>query len=256
MFSTWAPKAIAMIGRLPDTLEDRAVVVAMRRRAPEEQVKRLRADRIDAEIAPLRQKAMRWAIDHMEALGSADPELPAALVSDRARDNWRPLLAIAERAGLDWPCIASAAAVRLAGSEAANAEVGDSLRLLGDIKQVFDEAREYQLSSDGIVSELSQMEESPWPDYARGQPIRPAQVAKLLKPFQIRPRKIRFGRDTRQGYAREWFADAWHRYLPPASEQPEQPEHSEQVREHTSNTHRSFQRVPASSGTAAASIRR
>ena len=33
-FSTWAPAAIAMIGRLPDTLEDRSVSVSLRRRKP------------------------------------------------------------------------------------------------------------------------------------------------------------------------------------------------------------------------------
>jgi hypothetical protein len=33
-FTTWAPAAIAMIGRLPDTLEDRSVAVRLRRRRP------------------------------------------------------------------------------------------------------------------------------------------------------------------------------------------------------------------------------
>src|SRR5262249_20113727 len=52
-FSTWAPKAIALIGRLPATLHDRALVLPMRRRSPHERVERLRLDRL-RELDPLR----------------------------------------------------------------------------------------------------------------------------------------------------------------------------------------------------------
>jgi putative DNA primase/helicase len=44
-FSTWAPAAIAMIGRLPDTLEDRSVSISLRRRKPTERVQQFRSDR-------------------------------------------------------------------------------------------------------------------------------------------------------------------------------------------------------------------
>jgi putative DNA primase/helicase len=39
-FSTWAPAAIAMIGRLPDTLNDRSIVISLRRRKATERVHR------------------------------------------------------------------------------------------------------------------------------------------------------------------------------------------------------------------------
>lgn len=41
-FNTWAPKAIALIGKLPSTLADRSIVIPMRRKLPGEQVERLR----------------------------------------------------------------------------------------------------------------------------------------------------------------------------------------------------------------------
>ncbi|MBZ0253684.1 MAG: hypothetical protein K8I02_10125, partial [Candidatus Methylomirabilis sp.] len=44
-FSTWAPKVFAGIGRLPDTLEDRSIVVRLRRKLPEERVRRFRPNR-------------------------------------------------------------------------------------------------------------------------------------------------------------------------------------------------------------------
>ena len=41
-FSTWAPKAIATIRALADTLEDRAVIVTLQRKARTAKVERLR----------------------------------------------------------------------------------------------------------------------------------------------------------------------------------------------------------------------
>src|SRR5262249_40625703 len=44
-FSTWAPAAIAMIGNLPSTLDDRSIAVRLRRRKPTERVQAFRSDR-------------------------------------------------------------------------------------------------------------------------------------------------------------------------------------------------------------------
>lgn len=41
-FSTWCPKAISLIGRLPATLEDRSLVVEMKRRRNDEVCERFR----------------------------------------------------------------------------------------------------------------------------------------------------------------------------------------------------------------------
>ncbi len=88
------PKVIAGIGGLAETLEDRSIIIQAQRVAPGERVERLRLGRL-GELEPLRQKCRRWADDHGDALSEADPAVPD-LMSDRAADNWRPLLAIAE----------------------------------------------------------------------------------------------------------------------------------------------------------------
>lgn len=100
-FSTFAPVAIAMIGRLPGTLADRSIPAEMRRKRPDERVARFRADRVQ-HLEELRSKAVRFALDHFDLLRDADPEVPPEL-HDRAADNWRPLLAIADAAGGEWP---------------------------------------------------------------------------------------------------------------------------------------------------------
>jgi hypothetical protein len=55
-FSTWAPKAIATIHILADTLEDRAIVVRLQRKPPVTKVERLRR-RDNADFAALRSQA-------------------------------------------------------------------------------------------------------------------------------------------------------------------------------------------------------
>ncbi|GAB6276035.1 MAG: hypothetical protein SAMD01599839_05750 [Rectinema sp.] len=52
LFSVYCPKAIALIGTLPDTIESRSVIVRMRRRLPNEQIERLRSDK-DQGFLPL-----------------------------------------------------------------------------------------------------------------------------------------------------------------------------------------------------------
>src|SRR5262249_26279091 len=112
-FSTWCAKAIALIGKLPGTLADRSIKVALRRKGRAERVERLRHTRLGNETAELQRKAARWATDNVNALRSADPSIPETL-NDRAGDCWRPLLAIADRAGGEWPELARSAAVAMA----------------------------------------------------------------------------------------------------------------------------------------------
>ncbi len=89
-FSTWCPTAIAAIGSLPGTIEDRSILIAMRRRRPDEPVARFRPDRV-SHLHDLSRKAARWTADNALALRDVDPAVPSEL-HDRAADNWRPLL--------------------------------------------------------------------------------------------------------------------------------------------------------------------
>ena len=100
-FRTWAPKAIALIDALSDTLADRSITVPLRRKRPDEQIERMRLDRMD-EFKPLCRQAARWAVDNLDVLRAADPDVPAEL-HDRAADNWRSMIAIADQAGGHWP---------------------------------------------------------------------------------------------------------------------------------------------------------
>lgn len=214
-FSTWAPVALASIGRIAETLEDRSVIVLMQRKAPGERFDRLRGDRPD-QFDGLRRRAARWVLDARRKLENADPDAPLFL-NDRAADNWRPLLAIADAAGEDWPQRARDACKAMTGAAAEDGEQ-ESARtaLLRDIRTVFSERKGDEITSADLCEALAADDGGPWAAYGKSEkPISPVGVARLLRPFRIRSKDIRNGTIVRKTYEKKAFADAWARYLPP-----------------------------------------
>lgn len=223
MFSTWCPKAIALIGQLPDTLEDRSIVLLMRRKKKDEIVKPFRVGRDDKVLGPLARKAARWANDHFNALKNAEPEAPGAL-NDRQADNWRPLLAIADLAGGEWPRLARESALglfQIASDDSAR------IQLLSDIRDIFKECDKTELASNDLVTSLTVMEDRPWPEWRKGDPLTKTQLARLLKPFGVRPGQLWIDADgkktKKRGYELGWFEEVFARYLPSETVEPVEP---------------------------------
>src|SRR5690606_13583832 len=117
----------------------------------------------------LRRKAARWARDQAATLADADPDVPAEL-HDRATDNWRPLVAIADAAGGDWPSRARRAARFLSGA-ADPADEGPAVQLLADLRALFEARGVDRLASAEIVETLATLEDRPWPEWKAGRPI-------------------------------------------------------------------------------------
>jgi hypothetical protein len=80
------------------------------------------------------------------------------------------------------------------------------------------------LSTRTIVDGLNRREEAPWGGWHNGEGLRPRDIARLLKPYKIRPRTVRVADETPKGYRRDQFADTWLRFLPPADEAPQAPQ--------------------------------
>lgn len=208
-FATWSPKAIACIGDAPDTIEDRAIVIHMRRKLPSETVTRLRyKDR----YRELGSQCLRWLADHIDALRAAEPDLPGEL-NDRAADNWTPLLAIADAAAGKWPKRARDVAKALSGGEQTE-DTSARVQLLADICAVFEARKLDCIRSVDLVDALVDMEDRAWPEWRKGKPLTATQLARLLRPFGISPGTRRGGDDTFKGYVRDKFNDAFRRYLP------------------------------------------
>ena len=75
-FSTFCAKAIAGIGRLPDTVADRSVPIRLKRRSPSEQVERFRERDARRQAEPLRAAVASWAAGNVDELRAARPTIP------------------------------------------------------------------------------------------------------------------------------------------------------------------------------------
>jgi putative DNA primase/helicase len=220
-YRTWGAKAIAMIGRLPLTLADRSIPIVLRRKRPDEKVTRLRLERCRPLCLELKRRCIRWATDHLEELRRAEPPIPVTL-HNRAADNARPLLAIADAIGRDWPSQARQAFEDLSATGAGEDTAG--VELLGDLRAIFESRQVDRLASAEIVAALGAMEERPWSEWKNGKPITQRQMASHLSPFGIGSKTIRLSpTETAKGYELEQFSDAFSRYIPVQSVTASQP---------------------------------
>lgn len=217
-FSTWCPKVLAGIGKLAGTLEDRAVVLPLRRKLTDEKVARVYESA--QRFAQCARRLARFATDAAAALRGAHVEVPE-LGSDRASDNWTPLLALADAAGGEWPARARAAALALTANATANRD-SDKVTVLADIREFFvnhEVGKKLEaVPTKVLLGYLEALPERPWGSYGkRGKALNDRQLAKLLEDFGISSRTVRspLATGTVKGYLRSSFEDAWCRYLPP-----------------------------------------
>jgi Protein of unknown function (DUF3631) len=222
-YPVFGAKMLIGIGKLPATLQSRVVPIRLQRKAKHEHVDRFSIIRTPATLAPLRDRLHAWA----ELIGpelQTVPELPPAL-SDRQQDVWEPLLCLSDAAGGDWPKRARAAAVALHERDpAADPAIGPLL--LGHVREAFAAARVEELPTGTLLRALVDRDGTPWAEWwgekvDSGETKGPgAKLAKLLRPYGIRPDQIWVDGKKARGYALAWFADAFARYLPSSSPPP------------------------------------
>jgi hypothetical protein len=221
-YSCWCPKVIAAIGRLPETLADRCIVIRMQRKTTRELCERLR----NLETTVLRRKCARFVADHASKIADARPEIPASL-NDRAADIWEPLLALADLAGGEWPARARDAAVGLTASSQESHPISS---LLLDIMILFVQsalaeqkarvepttgpAAAGRLFSRELVEGLNASNQRPWAELTRGKPITDMWLARQLRPYGVQPRTLRRDEIRAKGYFEEDFREAFARYIP------------------------------------------
>ena len=210
-FNVFGPVVLCGIGTLPGTLHDRSIVIRLERAKPGELSKRFDSRRVESE-KELCQKLARFMADNTARLETSDPELPDGAFN-RLADNWRPLFAIAEIAGSDWPQRAETAFIKLTSSGDVDAQ-GIGTTLLADIKQIYENAGVDRLPSATLCNSLAEIEGREWAEWGRARkPISTHQLAKLLRRFHVSPRAIRVGDETPRGYLLADFAEAFARYL-------------------------------------------
>jgi hypothetical protein len=138
-------------------------------------------------------------LDNQHVYEAQDPEIPDQLFN-RVEDNWRPLLALADVIGGEWPVRLREIAVRIAELEAGEDPSTDT-QLLRDIQDIFGE-RPWVTSNDLVLGLAG-----------REYPLSAKRLANRLKPYGIEPRQERRGTRVERGYLAQDFADAFARYL-------------------------------------------
>ncbi len=205
-FSCWCPKVIAAIGRLPETLADRSIVIRMQRKTVKEQRERLR----HLDTTTFKRYCARFVLDHAAEIADARPDLPSTL-NDRAADIWEPLLVLADLAGGHWPQTARQAAETLTAAAHETNPIGS---LLFDICVAFILSESDRLFSRTLIAELNHLSDRPWRQTSKSRQIDEAWLSRQLRPYGVQPRNIRIEEVQAKGYLMEDFRETFCRYIP------------------------------------------
>jgi hypothetical protein len=215
-FNVFAPVAFGGIRELPETLQDRSIIIRLKRAVREEiQGRRPFDSRKTHDEHELARRLARWGEDNLSRLEDAEPDMGE--LHNRQADNWRPLYAVADVAGGGWPKAVRRAMEALV---MVDEEQSAAVQLLADIQETFNDRATRNLPyvdsifSADLASALHKIEGRPWAEWGKqGKPITANAIARLLKIFTIASGTIRQGNDTAKGYKHEQFEDAFSRYL-------------------------------------------
>jgi hypothetical protein len=212
-FRTFAPLAIAAIGMLPLPLLHRSIVINMQRAPKQAPIERLHES--DSAFPAVRAEIHAWAQNCSLA---RDPEMPSSL-RNRAADNCRPLLAIADALGHG-----EAARTALLKLHSNRPDEDPGVSLLADIRKVFLARKVDHIGSKDLLQALLELEHAFWAEW-RGvnddrspHRLTQSELAHVLQPFGIRSKTIsplarKSGDDrTCRGYTRDQFEAAWAAY--------------------------------------------
>jgi hypothetical protein len=213
-FSTFCPKAIASIGKLPGTIADRSMAIRLKR-ARRGAVKRFRERDVELEAFDLRANIVRFTDSIKAVVAVHRPALPDEL-SDRQQDATECLVVIADLAGGKWPELARTSLISLC-VEAQGDDDSNGVKLLSDIRHVFEEKAVDRIPSADLVDALAEIETSPWCEWCQGKPITAYKMAGLLRPYNIKSKNLRTDGRVPKGYYRHDFEESWGLYLPPVA---------------------------------------
>ena len=213
-FKAFAPAVLSGIGDLPGTLRDRSITIVLLPAEADELESRF--DSLHTEIeSVLCRKLARWTQDHFAILQACNPPMPPSAYN-RLADNWRPLFAIAQTVGGDWPRRALEAFNHLT-AECVEHKAIDSQLLLADIRQVFAQSGATRIPSKQLVEALCALPNGHYSVLCAPQ-SGVNWLSRLLHPFGISPRTMRIGGRCTRGYDLGDFTGTFARLLKDGSQ--------------------------------------
>jgi Protein of unknown function (DUF3631) len=205
-YPAYCAVALAGLGKLPDTVADRAVVIPMKKRKRTERVEPWRERVHSGEAQILGQRLGSWM---QTGVFSRPADMP---VQDRLT-LWEALVMVADAAGGHWPTTARMAAIALSSDESKSSP---GVELLRDLQIVFSD--EDKMRTEDILVRLCSLPESPWRHlHAHGDPITDRDLSRLMRPYGIRSRDVWVEGRSAKGYNADDLRDAWERYVHPST---------------------------------------
>jgi hypothetical protein len=216
-YEVFAPRALAGLAGLKDTLEDRSFPLFMVRKRRDESVARL-TRAVGAEAQALRDQCALACLAHIENILTAYDQAPTLLereaIDDRAVDLWSPLIALtlvadAEDGG-DRTARLLAMARELSTLRDADAEAGQTFRLIEALEEIRHQAGEV-LTPTELLDALKARSGWDWVKTTR-------RLAGLMNPLGLVSRFSRHGERKGRFYLLEpdTLADLRARFSPAA----------------------------------------
>ena len=223
-FPIYGPKVIALIGQLDSVLADRCLPVRLERKTANQTVDRYRSRLAEADASALYDEIENWADENGQQAADAYDELaPFSIENDRLAELLVPLQAVL--LVVDNSLLPALEVYARKVDDAEDDKASPGVLLLGACRELFGSHK--FVGTKELIAGLTDREEEPWQHWRRGEPISAEAIAKLLRPFGIRPARVQqkvAGKVlTTRGYYAKDFLAVWDRYLPRARQQPDYP---------------------------------
>jgi hypothetical protein len=190
-YPAYCAVALAGLGRLPPTIADRTVVIAMKKRKQNERVQPWR-ERVNAsEAKALGELLKAWMARATVAWPKSMP------VEDRAADVWEALVMVADAAGGHWPATVRTATIVLTSS---NPQASMGVTLLRDVQTVF--GSNDKMRSEQVVAQLLALPDSSWQHFHHNSAtaFNALDLSRLLKDYGIQPKDVWIDGRSAKGY--------------------------------------------------------
>jgi hypothetical protein len=212
-FSVYSPKIIVLIGNLNDTLADRCIPIAMRRRRPDENVERFFYSQALREAKRYRKELENWAkTNRLKVKRRHRQDLE--FLEDREAELWLPLFSVCRVVAPERLEQLKITALNISHGKQSEEPAEFGVLLLNDIRELFDRNETDRLPTVGLLGALAANEESPWSNWSNGRGLDARALARLLRPFKIGSHNLRMDDATiLKGYERMDFEEVWATYL-------------------------------------------
>jgi hypothetical protein len=226
-FPTFCPMALAGKGEvIPESVRTRSIEIRLQKRMASQHIEDFLTNTVAFECEELVEWLLQWSDLTSQSLQTENVLVHS--ISDRDREVWLPLYAVAHLAGQEW-IDRFTQALFLHQKVKKTSDIPRERELLKDCLTVFGERE--SMKTENLIEGLKILPESDYAGLNYGRGISPKYLAKMVRAYEIQPTQIRFGESTFKGYYRIQFATAYERYSEeaPAPSTPETIETPETV---------------------------